>query len=290
MPEILDPNTIKNWVLEILSHQNYDTGEVKITGSSEKGEGYLGDITFAKVFYTKNGGISVLDVVVKSGKQSKSLRKKLPLRMVFEREVFVYDTIVPLYQRLESEYRLEYLNQFFPKVYGTILRDGEEILLLENLKAAGYQLNNRLQTLNINHLNLTLTNYGKFHALGFAYKHKNPVEFQEKVVNLPCVVKDFLTGFSVVFDVGEKTMLTVLEEAGELDLAAKLRAKVPSGFVRAFSKILEVREENCTFIHGDCWNNNYMFKYNVSISQIIKKTLLGFCMIFRDWTANNQKQ
>lgn len=278
MTEELDPNTIKNWVLEILSHQNYHIAEVKVTGSSEKGEGYLGDITFAEVFYTKNGETKVLAVVVKSGKPSKSLREKLPLRMVFEREVFMYDTIVPLYQHLESEYRLDYLNKFLPKVYGTILRDGEEVLLLENLKSAGYQLHNRLQTLNINHLNLTLEHYGRFHALGLASKHKNPVEFQEKVLNLPCFVKDFLCAFSVVFDVSEKNIFTVLEEAGELDVANKLKAKFPNGFIEAFIKVLDVKEENCTFIHGDCWNNNYMFKYNVCINEtIIKFTkLLSF--------------
>lgn len=249
------------WIKEILSKQKYDITEVKITGSSEKGEGYMGDIIFATVHFAKNGENGVLDIVVKSGKISASLREKFPVQVAFEREVFMYTYIISIFQSLETECQVDYLSKFLPKTYGTLLRDGEEVVILQNLKAAGYELHDRFQPLNIDHLKLTLDNYGKFHALGMAFKHKNPAVFQDKIASLPCLAKGFLEGMVNLLQVAEKTMLSILEEAEESYLTEKLRKMFPNGYLKEYKEILDVGEENCTLIHGDCWNNNYMFKY-----------------------------
>ncbi|XP_066257513.1 uncharacterized protein [Euwallacea similis] len=253
---------ISSWISSSFLDNGYESVDTEIVGSSEKGDGYLGDIAFLKVkCLRKHGSAEKLDLVVKYGKMSKILREKLPVQVAFKREVFVYGTLIPLFRRFEEEKNLKILDNFLVKCFNTLLTENEEVLVLQNTKAIGYELHDRFQPLNLNHLKLTFENYGRWHALGIAYKDQYPEEFRKHFSDMECVIKAFFPPMRNVVDSTEQMVYSVLDEQGELNLKKRFKEALKGNMFDSIMESVSRPEENCVITHGDCWNNNFMFKY-----------------------------
>lgn len=91
-------------------------------------------------------------------------KKDLKIGVSYAREIFVYKTLAAFYKQIETETKLgeeENLNDLFPKFYGGQLTRNEEnpevaddnaILLLENVKALGYDTVDRKNGKRLNFL------------------------------------------------------------------------------------------------------------------------------------------
>ncbi|XP_066154259.1 uncharacterized protein [Euwallacea fornicatus] len=139
--------------------------------------------------------------------------------------------------------------------------ENEEVLVLQNAKAIGYELHDRFQPLNFNHLKLTFENYGRWHAFGIAYRDQHPEEFRKRFSDLECVIIALLPTLKSVIDNSEQTLYAVLDEQGELDLKKRFKGLLKGSIYESILYYNSKREENCIVLHGDCWNNNFMFKY-----------------------------
>ncbi|ENN79971.1 hypothetical protein YQE_03594, partial [Dendroctonus ponderosae] len=55
----------------------------------------------------------------------------------------------------------------------------------------------------------------------------------------------------------------MLEKNQQFKAAEKLKELLPDGVTAKIQQMLRIQEheENAVLAHGDCWNNNYMFKY-----------------------------
>ncbi|CAG9764146.1 unnamed protein product [Ceutorhynchus assimilis] len=259
---------IHQWVCDIFKHENFKDIKVTITGSSEKGDGYVGDITFITAnIVTSEGETKDLELVIKHGKLNDILRKVMPVRAAFEREIYLYAKIIPQLQKFLDEKNVELSSQFLPKCYGTLLYDNEEVIILENLKAQNYDLYNRYQPLNMDHLKLTLAIYGKWHALSFAYQDQNPEEanklfgnLQDLMVTLLKAIDNYMTDIQEVFH-------TILQEKNEVELIEGIKKQIPDFHTTFCQLSSELENEKCVFLHGDCWNNNFMFQYDANKSK-----------------------
>ncbi|CAG9764150.1 unnamed protein product [Ceutorhynchus assimilis] len=252
---------IDQWVRDAFKHENFKEIKVTITGFSEKGDGYVGDIAFAKAnVITSDGETKNLELVIKYGKLNDSLREALPVRLAFEREIYVYGKVVPQLQKFLDEKKVKLLCQFLPKCYGTLLYDKEEVIVLENLKAQYYDLHDRYQPLNINHLKLTLEMYGKWHALSFAYQDQNPEKARILFENLQDIMRTFLESIDNCLVDVQEILYTILQQKNEVELIEGMKKRNPN-FKTTFYDLSEMENEKSVFLHGDCWNSNFMFKY-----------------------------
>lgn len=262
--------SIKKWIVDGFQPYKFEKIDIELSGSSDVGDGYVGGIFFAKVSgQTKDGRYKKFNVALKYGKDSVQMREVFPVTEVFKNEIFVYSTLVPIFRELEKANNFKEVDKFMVKCFNTLLYDNQEVLLLENLKSLGYVLYDRLKPLNIDHLNLTLEMYGKFHALGLAYREKNPEDFNKMRITLKSRIKASMPLLTEVFDIAQDTLYAVLEAKGEVKLLDRLREEAPEGFTSKYDELSQIDEPNSTIIHGDCWNNNYMFKYDVSSSKIV---------------------
>jgi len=74
---------VQRWIIDGFKPYKFEKINIELSGSTGAGNGYLGDIIFATVHFAKNGENAVLDIVVKSGKISASLREKFPVQVAF---------------------------------------------------------------------------------------------------------------------------------------------------------------------------------------------------------------
>lgn len=256
---------LQKWVSEGFKSYNFETVKLDVTGSSTLGDGFLGGVAFGKVIGVKNKEKVEIDVVIKFGK--KAARDKIPVKGIFENEICFYSYIVPMYKKLEQKCNLNILDTFLPKCYNTLLLEDQEVITLENLKAAGYKLYDKFKPLNFEHLKLNFEKYGQMHAFSMAMKKKDSEQYEKILAQIASNTgpKKLFGEIRNLFENTENTVFSILKNEGEIELMNKLKKLTPKGFPDKHFESTELKVKKSVICHGDSWNNNYMYKYTVSI-------------------------
>jgi hypothetical protein len=181
---------IENWLKPVLKKESLANYSIHISGSTEKGDGYLGDVTFVEVRGTANTNEEKsYDFVIKCGKKSSQLRDMMPIRNVFENEIYFYNEILPVFKEFQAEKGITDPFDNTPKCYDSIIEEEMEVLILGNMKTSGYCLHNRLHPMNKEHIRKVIKVYGKFHAISFALRDQKPEVFKKLGGKLTDIMK-----------------------------------------------------------------------------------------------------
>lgn len=248
------------WVAEAMKKENCSNYELDISGGGMKGDGYLGEVVFLNVSTSEK----CYKLVVKCAKKADALRKITPLRECYEREIFMYSKVFPLMLEYQLEKNITDKFTNFAKCYSICSEEYKEAVVLENIKSRGFELHDRLKTMNLNHVHLMFKNYAKFHGMSFVLRHQKPAVFNSLIKNMTDVFGKFFIQSNLIDSmvVDFKKILKLLKDEGEDNVVEKF-----NGFEHLFKEVLtnSTFPENKTsvILHGDCWNNNMMFKYDV---------------------------
>ncbi|KAJ8977354.1 hypothetical protein NQ317_017769 [Molorchus minor] len=91
---------IISWVKKI----RLNNFTINVQGTTEKGDGYTGEIVFVSVNGDTNENKKrVLNLVIKHGKSNDHLRKTMPIRKAFEIEMHIYDKVMPAFKKFQEE-------------------------------------------------------------------------------------------------------------------------------------------------------------------------------------------
>lgn len=260
---------LETWLVPVLEKEGLENYEITILGNSEKGDGYLGDITFIDVTgYDKEKKPKAYNFVVKCGKKSTQLRDVMPIRLAFENEIHFYNEILPTFMKFQEEKGIKEPFNNFPKCYGTFIVDDMEVLVLDNLKFRNFSVHNRQQPMSKDHILKVIRTYGKLHAISYALKDQKPELFKQLAAPLGDVILEFSKlsppdRSKNPFEDVEKVAIKNKEN----DIAEKARS-LKEKALDAY-KITDPEDPYAIILHGDCWNNNFMFKYSVSCFFII---------------------
>ncbi|KAG5878752.1 hypothetical protein JTB14_023348 [Gonioctena quinquepunctata] len=236
---------IIEWVNESLSNENLKDFTIATTGSSEKDEGYLGDIVFVTIQGTNEEDEKrILHLVIKHAKNNEQLRTVIPVEFQLDRKVDdVFDCVAKCYHSSKS---------------GNL-----EFLVFENLKTLGYEQYDRKKPMNVFHCKAILEQYGKFHAISFAMRQQNGKKFAELCTKLQDVQSTILVdqGMKTMFESSKTYIFELLEKNGEELLLKKLNYILQRDFCEIMKEALSTEVPQSVISHGDCWSNNFLFKY-----------------------------
>ncbi|XP_018566825.1 uncharacterized protein LOC108907569 [Anoplophora glabripennis] len=259
-------NDLISWVAKAVERKNFNTFKVTLDGTSEKCDGYIGDIVFVNVTGTNTDNKEeTLHLVVKHSKQNDYFRASA-FKHMFDAEIHFYDKVYPVLERFQLEKKLSVTFSAVPKCLKTLCLEKKEVLILESLKPQGYKLCDRRKPLNIFHIKAILEQFGRLHALSFALRDQRRNEFEAIVKNYPDFLGNFLRDkltrgcFRPVLNNALKTLL----DHGEAELVNKFEkiiAKYTDNVADVMAKIVDEDEEQSVIVHSDGWCNNYMFKY-----------------------------
>ncbi|KAJ8942640.1 hypothetical protein NQ318_013353 [Aromia moschata] len=249
-----------NAIDRIAEEEGFEDFDVTTNAGSLKGDNYMGVITKVGV---KNHR-KKLDLILKSASSNVKLREIVPIRKAFVREITIYETVFPAFDEFLKENGCPEGFSGHPKVYGTCNEENEEFLLLENLKEIGYDLWERTTPMDWDHVALVLKEYGKFHAISLAMKEKNP-EIYDKLT------KD-LTNVFARDGQDQDEMKEIIEREARKALSNGIKAvkgnrkaeeamEKFSDTIFQFFQELQMPENHLVLLHGDCWCNNLLFKY-----------------------------
>ncbi|KAJ8942641.1 hypothetical protein NQ318_013354 [Aromia moschata] len=243
----------------IAENQGFHDFDVTASPGSSKGDNYMGS--------GRDEPPKKLHLILKSASRSAKLRETIPIKKAYLREIYVYDTIFPAFESFLKEHDCPVRLSPHAKLLGSCVKDFEECVVLENLKEAGYDLWDRTTPMDWDHIALVLKEYGKFHAISLAMKEKDPELYEELTKDLDNVFgkpegeeedEEKRKGFEAFMkkNVGNgiKAVKGNQKAVDALERFSDVVAKFMVDDIRAPEDMLVV-------LHGDCWNNNMLFKY-----------------------------
>lgn len=251
---------------KILNRITEDCGLVKYKYRCEKSknrnEGMFSVMSFVVLEgQTKDGQLKKLDLLVKYN--PKDLRGDIPLRDMFLKEIFIYEDVVPTFE--ENQIKINNIT----KCYATSKENEHEMLVFDNLREAGYSLWPLNVPMDHNHLALVIKNYARLHGCSFILKQKNMPKYQHIVQEITKPIDDKKLDFflDLVYKHSEKTAQALKPET-DGNAIKKYKA-----FLKDFKTLTHnyiymkdsEYDDYYVLLHGDCWSNNILFKYEVNI-------------------------
>lgn len=247
-------------VKEIAKKNGYKEYHTDIQQATQKGDNFLGILSRIKITEKSRN----LGLIMKCASTSEPQRKIQPIREVFLREIYIYETIFKEFAAYEEEQNISNKFTAYPKLFETNKENNSELLVLDDLKEKGYLMCDKKLTMNSHHIEAVLKQYANFHAISLAMKCKNPDKFKNLTENLNDVLREGMQKNGVDFAPAVKSIFSNLFKCVEDDEDAVEALKKLQNVMTKFGSQKDDPNDLLVVTHGDCWCNNFMFKYEVS--------------------------
>jgi hypothetical protein len=151
-----------------LARDNFKVRLVMISPATGKNENFLSVVYRAKinVEIIESKERQFVDVIIKA---MLSTVPEIKQWSVFPREIFIYNDVISSFERIWKEKANEVV-VFGPKCL-KVAEEPYEVVVLDDLKAEGYQMLNRKVGCNVQQAKLVLSKLAKFHAAS-AVRHQ----------------------------------------------------------------------------------------------------------------------
>uniref|UniRef100_A0A6P7H530 Uncharacterized protein LOC114346203 n=1 Tax=Diabrotica virgifera virgifera TaxID=50390 RepID=A0A6P7H530_DIAVI len=274
MGEVLNKDALHSWIQRAIGTENFN---FTVENTTQKGEGYVGDLFFVKIDLQQPiNGLNVLYLVVKTNKRDPG---SIRLMQDFcKREVFFYGTVFKEYQEFLNNKKLPVLLDMVPKCYKTFSENGNEVIILENLKKGGFMLHAREEPMNIAHLKMGLKSYAKLHAMSLALKDQKREIFENMSKTCTSLVNQLFSTSKKVFNTKTPMLVETLKEAGRPDLSILFNKYIhDKSMYTRFMEIGNTISKDQAIVHGDCHNGNMMFQYKDNDKSVpLRMVLIDF--------------
>uniref|UniRef100_A0A182TA66 CHK kinase-like domain-containing protein n=1 Tax=Anopheles maculatus TaxID=74869 RepID=A0A182TA66_9DIPT len=239
---------------------------------SKSGDGYIGLIVRARFV---SAGQPSLSVICKFPPEDPQQRERFNAMLLFERETFIYQRILPAFEEIQQQYGVTQREDTYfgnyPKRYHAYcdVERGEAVLILEDLVALhrpAMKLLDQYIPVDYEHVRVLMIALGKLNACSFALKHHRPELFEQ--------VRQLNDVLSIVLDTEQTRPLTprncqlaasAFDSQKEASHHRELLELCQSMWPRTGAHIRGERAEPYAALnHGDCWTNNVMFGYDAN--------------------------
>lgn len=214
----------------------------------------------------ENGKEFILSLIFKQAPCNERRRKVFSCEECFHREIFMYETVLPIFSKMEHDSGIEKTLRY-ADLYATSKLPGSESLIIEDLTVEGYEMKNRKQVFDLQHCISVMKFFGTLHTFSFILKKRNP-ELYKHISNLPetFLNKDFLEYYqSLRMEHTTQRIVACFDAEKEKHLIDKVKEFAGQFTEHCLDCFSEDTAEGYTVInHGDSWINNIFFKYEVS--------------------------
>ena len=180
---------------------------------------------------------------------------------IFMHESRFYQEVIPTLFSMLEEVKEKPLG--FPKCYYISFQEGEEVLILENLRTKGYLMRDKAIGLDLAHTCLVMKMLGKLHAASFLLQAKLTEDITEK---FDFYKKEWTHAFNWGSDWGMfmdkflETGLIMFEEMKDCEKVVAWLKRVKPQVWPKYDQMLERKAPFDVITHGDPWINNMFFR------------------------------
>lgn len=257
----------------IAKDEGFGDVTTEIEAGSQHGDNFLGVIIRAILKGTRHGiANSELHLLCKLAPENKHRREAFQTSAAFARELYAYQTILPTLLRFQQEKGVKDSECFrsYPQCYATIADEESDqfLIIMEDMRPQGFTMWPKNKPIALDHSQLVMQNLGHFHGISFALKDQKPNIF-EKFKDLNDLYLRILKApvFEVIYGKSLERVTHLITDENCKNIMMKLSKEwkdilhdcLNSNDARKFGIVT----------HGDCWNNNFLFKYNDQVSYLL---------------------
>ncbi|XP_066937093.1 uncharacterized protein [Macrobrachium rosenbergii] len=238
----------------------------KVVDFTKRGDNYACEVTSVEVKYSMNDKEdSEVTYIVKLNPRRNfgDFQEAEPL--LFEKEGKFYEELLPVLNEALMSAGQKPLR--YAKCFLVSLEEGKEQLYFEDLRARGFKMFDRRKGMDKNHIALVLSELARLHGASYLLTKKvlegesagARYEFLSKDLLdfTPNTKKFFVSWMERCVDTG----VMMLDRIGGYEIASAWLKSFRSEVENVLSSGIRSTRFN-SICHGDCWNNNVLFRYN----------------------------
>lgn len=224
-----------------------------------------------------------LSVVVKVLPDDDERNRKFFFYEVFEREVLIYEELLPEFEKIQEEFGLKYRDEkgfwAYPKCFHAEYNKSDPLksfIIMEDLSTQNFTTKSIHEKMDLQHTEKVFIEIAKLHAMSFVMKKKKPEAFK-KFTRLTETMCPLMKSEGMKHH-GPRNV-QVAADAFSAPEEAHIRDKILSYKDDLWDKI-EVTmagdkpEPFAVVCHGDCWINNTLYRYDDEDKEKITNTIL----------------
>uniref|UniRef100_A0A6P7FCD0 Uncharacterized protein LOC114326812 n=1 Tax=Diabrotica virgifera virgifera TaxID=50390 RepID=A0A6P7FCD0_DIAVI len=257
---VLEKSYIDNILKKILNTTHLERYDFITEEYKPKETKYEGEKYFVTVKNSVNS--DKLSLFIKRALVDSEIRKLLPIREFFINENNFYDQVWPNLEKFQESFGAKILFRKIPRCYLTTSKENAETIVLE--KFSRFRANDPTKLFTIAQLLLIFQEYGRFHALSFAYKEKRPEEYQKLVSQIRDNYEYYkdIKMYVEAMNYSHQICLTYLDDKNASDI--KLYNKYATNAMQIYVESSKYKGNKSVITHGDGWISNYMFHYDAT--------------------------
>lgn len=265
-------------IKKIVKNLDFVTFDLSFSAGSSKGDNYLGEVTRIHIDGKKIDGESAKSsLILKCGVASAKRRQEFFIDTYFEREIYFYNVLMPVFNefQIERNPNIDLVFSSYPKcLYNFYNRETDEyFLVFEDLCRQELEMWPRDIPSPVENIINVVRELAKFHAISFAMKDQKPTLF-DQFKNNKSTLSKFLTSKNTrkILDSSYLHTIELLDNDEHIKIYKHLLNNLDN-----YSK--EIFDDNKldrfgVINHGDCWINNVMFhKSKVKINKKVSNLL-----------------
>lgn len=243
--------------------ENY---EINFEEGHLKSDNFLGDIRFINLKNkTSNEKLYLL-----LKRSIEALAKFKHFENMYTIEINFYEVVWATLNKFQAQCVLGF--DKIPKYYGSVKTKGKEKIILEDLTKQNFRMHDKTKALNKQQYEFIFQTYSTFHAISHAFREIYPEEFArlKSLTNpklrlsddkhIPPEVEGFVQHIRKCCDY----VSSLFTKEDEEDILRKFKKATDVGAL-AILKGTTYKGDTPVLLHGDCWSNNLLFKYDVRI-------------------------
>ncbi|KAB7500123.1 hypothetical protein Anas_04968 [Armadillidium nasatum] len=233
---------------------------------TNKGDNYSSIVVGITVSYRKNEMNSECSYVAKLNPLRPLNSNTENFEKAYTRETEVLDGIVEGMNNQLKQLGFDAIKT--PKLLSKNLEKGREAFVTENLRTQGFKMCDKMRGMDLNHSLFVVKELGRFHASSLLFEETLPTKY------IPDTFNGVKGGW---LDADEKA----IEEMGKFyssitkPIESFLKTSDPKyekccnwlsknshTLAKTFLNGMQLSNQFEVLIHGDCWSNNMLFRYN----------------------------
>lgn len=258
LPEWITRDYLEDLLRNSLEDNSLTLEKFTITPGSNLGDNFICQIIRIKLYYDDKGQKQTISIIGKILHLTKLIKVFTKDHDSFHNEaLFVSKTLPDMYKQLHAVNSR--ISRFYPKT--VCVDERNKTIYMEDLKEIGYEMARTKGSLDFEHAICAIKSLAIMHASGYLLLKKNP-EIQELYGNYFWKTHSG----SICEKTATKNLLYLTEAVNKWPISYECKNKLRKlkGNLYRMGSNAYNRKENSfnVLLHGDCWINNFMFKYD----------------------------
>ncbi|EDV91147.1 uncharacterized protein LOC6568254 [Drosophila grimshawi] len=202
---------------------------------------------------------------------------------LFRNEVEFYTTIMPelvKFQASKTGLGAQLFNSI-PKCYTA----RHDLLIMEDLRVRGFEMSDRHKGLSMEETESVLLQVAQLHALSLAYKFEHPLEFTKmcSVISEGIFCTANTSWYKNYYERLTKNAIKMVSDVLPADskyMQAMRTFAEDSSFFGQMVELASAESPLSAICHGDCWVNNFLYRYDPEDRQrVLEVALVDFQLV-----------